>query len=82
LKLRYRSDSDGGQLVVWVDGTNREAQVGGTLDQYRSPADFPTATLGPVTFTAAGDHRVRLVVVGQNPASRGFTLSADTIILE
>jgi hypothetical protein len=82
LKLRYKSNSDRGQLALRLDGTSSEAQVGSVLDQYSSPEDYPTAIFGTVTFASAGNHRVRLVVMGKNAASRGFLLSADAVILE
>jgi len=66
-----------GILNLKVDGT----QVGGTLDQYASPATYPTTTFGTVTFGSTGNHMVRLTVTGKNSASTGFTLSADKFTL-
>jgi hypothetical protein len=66
-----------GILNLKVDGT----QVGGTLDQYASPATYPTTTFGTVTFASAGNHTIRLTVTGKNSASTGFTLSADKFTL-
>ncbi|HXU81093.1 MAG TPA: hypothetical protein VN914_06835, partial [Polyangia bacterium] len=82
LRLRYKSNDDRGQAMVWLDGTGSAAQIGEVIDQYAAQADHPTVTLGPVTFAAPGDHRLRLVVAGKNDASSGFLLSADAVILE
>ncbi len=77
LRLRYRSANNRGTLQVRVDG----AIVGATLDQYAVTGQFLVQSFGTVTFSQHGSHVVRLTVTGQNPASTGFTLSADAIVL-
>jgi hypothetical protein len=77
LRLGYKSNNNRGTATTRVDGTT----LSGTLDQYAASASYPTATLGTVTFSSAGNHLLRLVVAGQNSASSGFTLSADKITL-
>lgn len=77
LQLRYKSDPTRGQHKVTVDG----AQVGGTIDQYTAGNTYPTATIGPVMFTSAGTHTIRLTVTGKNSAASSYTLSADSFIL-
>jgi hypothetical protein len=82
LKLRYKSNSDRGTVAVWVDGTSMAAQVGEEIDQYSSPQAYHTVALGDLSFAAPGAHRIRMVIAGKNPASRGFVGSADAFILE
>jgi MYXO-CTERM domain-containing protein len=81
LKLGYKTNSNRGQLVVRVDGDTPEAQLGGGIDQYAADSTYDTAVVGPVTFSRAGDHKVRLVVTGKSDQSAGFVLSADRFIL-
>ena len=77
LLMKYKSHPSRGTLVVHVDGQ----QLGGALDQYSNPQDYPEVTLGVVRFAAEGSHVVRLTCAGKNPASGAFTLSADTFTL-
>ena len=78
MKLRHKSNIDRGVAVVRVDGE----PLGEPIDQYSSREAYPTATLGMVSFTTAGDHKIRIGAAGHNEASRGFLISADAFILE
>jgi len=77
LKMRYKGNTSRGQLAFKVDG----AALGGTLEQYSATQTYPEQIVGIVTFSAGGDHTVRLTVVGKNTASSGFVLSADNFTL-
>src|SRR5579885_2161452 len=73
LKMEWKGNNSRGILQLSVDGTN----LGPTLDQYASGQSYPTTTFGHVTFSAAGNHTVRLAVTGKNSKSSGEILSAD-----
>jgi len=73
LKMEWKGNNNRGILQLAVDGAN----VGSTLDQYASGQTYPTTTFGNVTFSAVGNHTVRLTVTGKNSASSGEVLSAD-----
>ncbi|HZP59567.1 MAG TPA: FN3 associated domain-containing protein, partial [Opitutaceae bacterium] len=73
LKMEWKGNNNRGILQLSVDGAN----LGSTLDQYSSGQTYPTTTFGNVTFSAAGNHDVRLTVTGKNSASSGEALSAD-----
>ncbi len=77
LQMSDKHNNNRGILQASVDGAN----VGATLDQYASPATYPTTTLGTVTFASPGTHTIRLTVTGKNAASSSFTLSADKFTL-
>jgi hypothetical protein len=77
LQLRSKFHSVRGIHVLRVDG----AQVGGSVDQYASPATYPTTTYGTVTFSAAGTHKIRMQVTGKNSASSNYSISADLFTL-
>jgi PKD repeat protein len=51
------------------------------LDQHSSGQTYPTTTFGNVTFSSAGNHTVRLTVIGKNSASSSYQLSADKFTL-
>jgi len=73
LALRWKGNGNRGIARISVDG----AVVGEPLDQYAPAQSYPTSPIGVVTFAAAGSHTIRLQVIGQNPQSSGFVLSAD-----
>jgi poly(beta-D-mannuronate) lyase len=82
LVLRYKSHpTNRGIMVLTVDG----AQLGGTLDQRSSPATFLSRDFGQIRFNTAGDHVVRLTIVGKtgtgpwNLAPDVITLNPDTV---
>jgi len=71
--MEWKGNNNRGILQLAVDGTN----LGPTLDQYASGQTYPTTTFGNVTFSATGNHTVRLTVTGKNSKSSGEILSAD-----
>ncbi|HZP59132.1 MAG TPA: chitobiase/beta-hexosaminidase C-terminal domain-containing protein [Opitutaceae bacterium] len=73
LKMEWKGNANRGRLQLAVDGTN----LGSVLDQYAAGQTYPTTTFGNVTFSAAGNHTVKLTVTGKNSASSGYILSAD-----
>ncbi len=77
LRLKYKAHPNRGILSLKVDGTT----VGSTLEQYSATVAYPERDFGRVTFSAAGNHVVRLTVTGKNAVSGAFTLSADTFTL-
>ena len=77
LKMEWKGNNSRGILQLSVDGAN----LGSTLDQYASGQTYPTTTFGNVTFSAAGNHDVRLTVTGKNSKSSSYQLSADKFTL-
>jgi hypothetical protein len=77
LKMEWKGNNNRGILQLAVDG----ADLGPTLDQYASGQTYPTTTFGNVTFSATGNHTVRLTVTGKNSKSSGEILSADKFTL-
>jgi len=77
LKMEWKGNNTRGILQLSVDGAN----LGPTLDQYSSGQTYPTTTFGNVTFSAAGNHDVRLTVTGKNSKSSSYQLSADKFTL-
>jgi len=76
LQMEWKGNTSRGILSLSVDG----ATLGGNLDQYSATQTYPTTTFGTVTL-GAGNHTVRLTVVGKNSASSSDWLSADRFIL-
>jgi hypothetical protein len=74
IELRYKTNSNRGILGFKVDGS----QIG-SIDQYARPAAYLTRVFAPVTFAAAGAHKLRLAVTGKNAGSTDYSLSADRI---
>ena len=77
LKMRYKAHPNRGRLQLAVDGVN----LGGVIDQFSATTQYPEPTFGTVTFGAAGNHVIRLTVVGKNASAGAFTLSSDTFTL-
>lgn len=77
LELLAKHHSNRAIHVLRVDGV----QLGSTVDQYASPSVFRTTTYGTVTFSAAGTHKIRMVVNSRNSSSSGYTISADRFTL-
>ncbi len=77
IRMAYKTNNNRGRATFLLDG----APFGPTLDQYASPATYPTATLGTVTFATSGNHTIRLTVASKNSASSSYTLSADKFTL-
>ena len=75
--LRFKANANRGIVNLIVDGT----QLGGGLDQ-QSEAFFTETTFGRVTFPTAGDHVIRMAVIGRNSLATSYALSADSFLLE
>ena len=78
LVLRYKSHPNNrGVMRLFVDGT----QLGSDLNQLAT-ATFRTRDFGVVRFASAGDHVVRLAVVGKtNTATTPWNVTADLFSL-
>jgi hypothetical protein len=78
LKLKWKShNANRGILSLSVDGV----KLGNNLDQWRSGgAQYPETAFGTVRLTA-GDHVIRLTVVGKNASAVLPNLSADVFLL-
>jgi hypothetical protein len=73
----YKSNSTRGINQASLDGVN----LGAACDEYLVTVQFLlTCSLGSRTV-AAGDHKLRFTVTGQNAASTGFTLTIDKLAL-
>jgi hypothetical protein len=58
------------------------AAIGSPIDQFVPTADaYAVTDLGVVNFPSAGNYPFTFTVVGKNPASSGYTLAFDDIIL-
>jgi uncharacterized repeat protein (TIGR03803 family) len=77
LKMKWKGNNNRGILHLSVDGN----AVGNRLDQYSADQTYPTTTFGTVTFATAGNHDIRLTVIGKNSSSSGRVLSADKFTL-
>lgn len=77
LKYAYKHNSARGQHNVTVDGT----AVGGTIDEYSSSSGYTTVTVGNVTFSSFGTHKIRLTVTGKNSSSTGYVIAPDEFTL-
>jgi hypothetical protein len=75
-KLMYKGNTGRGIISNLVDGL----PLGGALDQYSANQTYPELELGIVALSA-GDHIVRQVVVGKNPAAGSPWASADKFTL-
>jgi len=76
LQMEWKGNNSRGILSLSVDG----ATLGSNLDQYSATQTYPTTTFGNVTL-GAGNHLVRLTVVGKNASSSNYWLSADKFTL-
>jgi MYXO-CTERM domain-containing protein len=85
LRLNYRPGVNLGQVVARVvDAEGAEADIGGTVDLFSDQLDPAPASalLGNINITDDREHKVRLVVAGQNEGSEGFGVNADSLTLE
>jgi len=76
-KLNYLAGPNRGIATFTVDNV----PLGGALDQYAEAPAYLDKNFGTLSFANAGSHVMRLTVAGKNPASTGFTLSADRFVL-
>jgi parallel beta-helix repeat protein len=75
--LKYKTHSNRGIHNLAVDGRG----LNGTLDQFSTGgASYPEKSFGTVQL-GAGDHVVRLTVVGKRAESGSFSITADRITL-
>jgi hypothetical protein len=74
VKYQYKHNTGRGQHNVTLDGT----QVGGTVDEYSSSSGYTQTTLGTITFSSTGTHKIRLNVTGKNSSSSAYTLAPDS----
>lgn len=77
LKTGFKSNTNRGQVIVTVDGT----QLDTGLDEYFYQTLYPTMDFGLVTFDESCDHSLRFTVTGKHGASTGYTFVADKFIL-
>ena len=76
--MKYKTHPNRGIHTLSVDG----AVIGTPLDQFRTGTSiFPDKNFGTVRFGAAGDHVVRLTVIGKNAAAGSFGIAADRFAL-
>jgi hypothetical protein len=75
--LVFKSNNNRGINQASLDGTN----LGAPCDEYRVDQQFLlTCNLGSRTL-AAGNHKLRFTVTGQNTASSGLSMTVDAIML-
>ncbi|WP_147375341.1 FG-GAP-like repeat-containing protein [Jiangella rhizosphaerae] len=77
IQLGMRVARNRGIVQVSIDGV----AVGDPIDPSRAAAGNVAFPVGTHTFTAAGTHRLRLEVVGRNPASTSFAVYPDYVSL-
>jgi HYR domain len=76
--LKYKTHPNRGIHNLSVDGV----VIGTPQDQFRTGTSiFPERNFGTVRFSSAGDHVIRLTVVGKNPAAGSFGIAADRFSL-
>ncbi len=74
VQMRYKANTTRGQHTVKIDGV----QVGGTVDQYATPAAYTSVTLGNAVLATSGAHSIVLTVTGKNASATQFYLTADS----
>jgi polygalacturonase len=72
VQMLWKGLNTRGILTFTLDGTI----LGSPLDQYSSGQTYPTTDYGLVTITNSGSHTIQLTVVGKNPSSSNYVLSA------
>ena len=78
LVLRYKShQANRGIMQLSVDGQ----VLGNPLNQHVSPAAFREVVFGTLRFATAGNHTVRLAVLGRDATAAAFTITADVFTL-
>ena len=78
LVLRYKShQANRGIMQLSVDGQ----VLGGPLNQHISPAAFRELVFGTLRFATAGNHTVRLAVLGRDATAAAYTITADVFTL-
>ena len=78
VKVSYKQYQPRGIMQTAVNGAN----LGPSVDQFIANSDaYGVTDLGVRSFPSAGNYLFTFTVVGKNPASTGYTLTFDTIIL-
>lgn len=77
LQLGMRAARNRGTVQVSIDGV----EVGDPIDSSRATTGYAAFPIGTHTFAEAGTHRLRLDVVGRNPASSSFAVYPDYVSL-
>src|SRR5258707_2593424 len=78
MALRYKShQANRGIMQLSVDGQ----VLGGSLNQHVSPAGFREVGFGTLRFATAGNHTVRLAMVGRDATAGAYTITADVFTL-
>jgi hypothetical protein len=77
----WRQPAGGIVQVAADDGNLSFVNVGGRLDLYGASEAAEIFELGTVTFAGAGPKQFRFEVRGRNPASSGFGIGLDMLIL-
>lgn len=77
LSLIYKQHPNRGILNLTVDGV----QLDDSLNEYSNIVTFPEKDFGNITFTADGDHAVRLTNIGKDPSAGTPNISADAFRL-
>jgi hypothetical protein len=78
VKISYKEYQPRAIMQTAINGKN----IGPAIDEFVATADaYAVTDLGMVNFPSAGTYPFTFTVVGQNPASTGYTLAFDDIIL-
>ncbi|HXF11159.1 MAG TPA: PQQ-dependent sugar dehydrogenase [Desulfuromonadaceae bacterium] len=77
LGFLYKQHPNRGIHSLTVDGVKMD----GDLNQYSNVVAYPEKNFGVITFTADGDHKVRLTATGKDPAAGTPNISADAFRL-
>lgn len=77
LDFLYKAHPNRAIVSLSVDGVTQ----GGTLDEYSASPFYTEQNFGNVTLNSSGNHQIRLTVVGINPASGSYSVSADAFRL-
>ncbi|MBX3738977.1 MAG: carbohydrate-binding protein [Candidatus Didemnitutus sp.] len=77
LSSMVKKFSSRGMFQVTVDGL----PTGPVVDGYSVSPAFVATRHGSVTFATAGQHMIRLEIVGKNAASTGYTIGLDSFAL-
>jgi HYR domain len=76
--MKYKTHPNRGVHTLSVDGV----VIGTPLDQFRTGTSiFPEKNFGTVRFGSAGNHVIRLTVIGKNDRAGSFGIAADRFSL-
>jgi Legume lectin domain/Chitobiase/beta-hexosaminidase C-terminal domain len=78
VKVSYKQYQPRAIMQTAINGKN----IGPAIDEFVATVDaYAVTDLGAVNFPSSGTYSFTFTVVGKNPASTGFTLALDDIIL-